>query len=421
MNFGELSKEELEQAHQALLKEYRAFQQKGLKLDMSRGKPGADQFDLCNGLLTAVKSGTDAKSESGTDCRNYGLVDGLPEMKRIFADILQVQPEEVIVGGNSSLNMMFDVIAQGVTTGFGQGPWAGQGKLKFLCPSPGYDRHFAVTEYFGFELIPVEMTPNGPDMDEVERLVQDEAVKGIWCVPKYSNPEGVTYSAQTVKRLAGLKPAARDFRIMWDNSYGVHDLYDTTDELLPILEECKRAGNPDLVFLFTSTSKISFSGGGVAAMACSENNRAMLLKRLSMQTIGPDKVNQLRHVRFFKDINGVKEHMKKHAAMLRPKFQVVLDALQRELNGVAAWNVPKGGYFVSLNTADGCAKRVVELCKEAGVVLTPAGATYPYGLDRRDRNIRIAPTFPPVEELEQAMELFCIAVKLATAEKYLGC
>ena len=400
-----------------LSRRYEEFKSRGLSLDMSRGQPCTEQFDLSNELLDIVKG--DDCIRGTTDCRNYGLVDGLPEMKRLFASLLDVEPEDVIVGGNSSLNMMFDVIAQGMTHGFGNGPWAKCDKIKFLCPSPGYDRHFGVTEYFGFELIPVEMTPDGPDMGAVERLVADPSVKGIWCVPKFSNPQGYVYSDDTVRRIANLHPAAVDFRVMWDNSYVVHSLFQDVP-LLPIQRECVRAGNPDLVIQFTSTSKISFAGGGVAALAASEKNRAYIKKRLGAQTIGPDKLNQLRHALYFKDIDGIRRQMERHAAILRPKFELVLAAFENELTGIVSWNKPMGGYFISVDTMDGCATRVVELCREAGVNLTPAGATYPYGKDPRDRNIRVAPTRPPLEELRQATELFCIAARLATVEKLLG-
>ena len=411
-----MSAAQLREEKAKLSRRYEEFKSRGLSLDMSRGQPCTEQFDLSDPLLSVVKEGDCIRGK--TDCRNYGLVDGLPEMKRLFASLLDVAPEDVIVGGNSSLNMMFDVISQGMTHGFGDGPWAKCEGLKFLCPSPGYDRHFGVTEYFGFELIPVEMTPDGPNMDEVERLVTDPCVKGIWCVPKFSNPQGYVYSDDTVRRIAALRPAARDFRVMWDNSYVVHSLFQDV-ALLPIQPECVKADNPDLVIQFTSTSKISFAGGGVAALAASEGNRAYIKKRLGAQTIGPDKINQLRHALYFKDIQGIRRQMERHAAILRPKFELVLAAFESELTGVVSWDKPMGGYFISVDTMDGCARRVVELCREAGVNLTPAGATYPYGRDPRDRNIRVAPTRPPLDELEKATELFCIAARLATVEKLL--
>lgn len=403
-----------------LQEQYREFQAKRLKLDMSRGKPGADQLDLSMDML----SSNDFRTASGVDCRNYGVPDGLPEVKQLFADLLDVAPENIIVGGNSSLNLMFDKISSAMTHGINGGtPWMRQEKVKFLCPSPGYDRHFSVCEFFGIEMIPVEMTAQGPDMDEVERLVStDASIKGIWCVPKYSNPQGITYSDETVRRFAALKPAAPDFRIYWDNAYFVHDLTDSPDRLLNLFEECKRTGQENLPVMFASTSKISFPGGGISVIVSSEENLKWDRKRIAAQTIGPDKLNQLRHLNFFHDAQGVREQMAKHRALLQPKFKIVLDMLEKELQGTGAleWTKPNGGYFISVDTMDGCAKRVVSLCKEAGVVLTGAGATWPYGNDPRDRNIRLAPTFPPVEELRQAMELFCLCVKIATLEKLLS-
>ena len=338
--------------------------------------------------------------------------------------MLGMAPENVIVGGNSSLNMMFDYISGAYSKGVcGAAPWGHQGAVKFLCPAPGYDRHFAVTEYFGFELIAVDMTESGPDMEQVEQLVQDPLVKGIWCVPMYSNPDGITYSDETVRRMARLRPAAPDFRIMWDNAYCMHHLYDTPDTLLNVYEEAKAAGNEDIVVLFTSTSKISFPGSGMAAMAASPANIADVKKRMTVQTIGHDKLNMLRHARFFKDIEGIRAHMKLHAAILRPKFQMVLDTLEQQLGdtGIASWHKPNGGYFVSVNLMDGCARETVRLLKEAGVVMTGAGATYPYGKDPHDANIRIAPTYPPLDELKTAMELFCICAELVCAQKLLEC
>ena len=417
MELQEMSAAQLTEQKQELSRRYEEFKSRGLSLDMSRGQPCTEQFDLSNSMLGVLHDGDQCLC-GNTDCRNYGVVDGLPELKQLFAGILDTSPEDVVVGGNSSLNMMFDVIAQGMTHGFGEGPWAGKQGLKFLCPSPGYDRHFSVTEYFGFELIAVEMTPDGPDMDAVERLVADPSVKGMWCVPKFSNPQGYVYSDDTVRRIAALRPAAKDFRIIWDNSYAVHSLFADVP-LLPIQPECVKAGNPDLVIQFTSTSKISFAGAGVAALAASEGNRAFIKNRLGAQTIGPDKLNQLRHSLYFKNLDGVKQQMERHAAILRPKFEMVLSIFEKELAGVVSWNKPMGGYFISVDTMDGCASRVVTLCREAGVNLTPAGATYPYGKDPRDRNIRVAPTRPPVEELRIATELFCIAARLATVEKLL--
>lgn len=412
-----MSAAQLTEEKQELSRRYEEFKNRGLTLDMSRGQPCTEQFDLSDSMLTVLESGSDCVSGK-IDCRNYGVLDGLPEMKRLFADYLEVEPEDVIVGGNSSLNMMFDVIAQGMTHGFGEGPWAAQKGIKFLCPSPGYDRHFGVTEYFGFELITVDMTPDGPDMDQVERLVADPSVKGMWCVPKFSNPQGYVYSDETVRRIAALRPAAKDFRVMWDNAYAVHILFEDVP-LLPIQAECIKAGNPDLVIQFASTSKISFAGAGVAALATSEANRALIKKRMGIQTIGSDKINQLRHMVYFKDLDSIKKQMERHAAIMRPKFEMVLSKFEKELTGVASWEKPLGGYFISVDTMDGCASRVVTLCREAGVNLTPAGATYPYGKDPRDCNIRVAPSRPPVEELSMAAELFCIATRLATVEKLL--
>ena len=422
MALSQMSREQLEQEKAQLEKRYHAFQSRGLKLDMSRGKPGNDQLDLSNGMLE-VLTADDYKAENGLDCRNYGNSDGLPEMRKIFADLLEIDPDEVIVGGNSSLTMMFDNIASNMTHGVRDGkPWGRQGEVKFLCPVPGYDRHFAICEYFHIKMINVPLHSDGPDMDMVERLVSsDPLIKGIWCVPKYANPDGVVYSDETVRRFAHLKPAADDFRIYWDNAYMIHHLGEEPAKILNLLTECEKAGNPNMPLIFTSFSKVSFSGAAVAAMAASKSNIDYIKKRLTVQAIGPDKLNQLRHVRFFKDANGVRAHMKKHAAILRPKFAAVLDKLDEELTpySVATWEKPTGGYFVSVNVAEGTAKRVVQLCKEAGVVLTGAGATYPYGKDPLDRNIRLAPTYPPLEEVKEAIELFCICTKLAAVEKML--
>ncbi len=403
--------------------QYNEIKAKGLKLDMSRGKPSATQLDISSGIFDCLTSSDIMKAEDGTDCRNYGLLDGIPEAKRLFSEMLAVPAQNIIIGGNSSLNMMYDTISRAMTHGVygSKQPWMKLDKVKFLCPSPGYDRHFAVTELFGMELITVKMNSDGPDMDEVERLVSgDSTIKGIWCVPKYSNPEGITYSDAVVKRFARLKPAAEDFRIFWDNAYVVHDLYEA-DVLLNIFEECRAAGTEDMVFEFASTSKISFPGSGVAVMAASDNNIRQLKSMLTIQTIGPDKLNQLRHVKYFKNLDGILSHMKKQAEILVPKFELVTGALQQELAelGLVSFHKPNGGYFISVNVPNGCAKRVVGLCKEAGVVLTPAGATYPYGIDPSDSNIRIAPTFPPLSELKAAMKLFCLCVKLASAEKFL--
>lgn len=414
--------EELTARVEDLRKQYEEMKARNLKLDMSRGKPGPEQLDLTLGMLECVNAREGYLTGGGVDTRNYGLLDGIPEAKQLFADMLGVNPANVIVGGNSSLNLMFDYIAGAYSKGVcGHTPWGQQGTVKFLCPVPGYDRHFAVTEYFGLELVPVAMKESGPDMDEVERLAADPAVKGIWCVPMYSNPDGITYSDETVRRFARLHPAAEDFRIMWDNAYCMHHLTDTPDTLLNLYEEAKACGNEDIVMLFTSTSKISFPGSGMAAVAASPANIADVKKRMTVQTIGHDKLNMLRHARFFKDIEGVKSHMKLHAAILQPKFEAVLFALEEKLGGkgVASWHKPNGGYFVSVNLMDGCAKETVRLLKEAGVVMTPAGATYPYGRDPRDSNIRIAPTYPTLPELQQAMTLFCICAELACAQKLL--
>ncbi len=418
-NYLKMSKEELKEEFKAVRCEYERLRLKHLSLDMSRGKPGFDNMDLSEKMFDLVGNDTGFKNISGIDCRNYGGLDGLTELKNLFGAILELEPDQIIVGGNSSLNMMFDTIAQAMTHGMGGEPWCKQDGLKFLCPVPGYDRHFAITEYFGFKLIPVPTTSEGPDMDIVEELVRDEKVKGIWCVPKYSNPEGITYSDEVVRRMAALKPAAADFRIFWDNAYVVHDLYDEGDRLLNIYTECVKAGNPDMPIIFTSTSKITFPGAGVAAEAASPNNVALLKARMKYQTIGPDKLNQLRHARLLHDLSDVKEHMKRHAAILRPKFQAVLTELDNQLSdkGIAHWTNPKGGYFISLYVEKGCAKRVEELCANAGMILTPAGAAYPYGNDPDDSNIRIAPSYPSVEELKIASVVLCTAVKYAVLEK----
>lgn len=425
-SYREMSKEELSQLKKELEMAYVDAKGKGLKLDMSRGKPSAAQLDMTMPLMNALDAESILKTETGVDCRNYGVLDGIPEAKKLMGDIMGgVNPENVIVCGNASLPIMYDTISRSVTHGVcGSTPWCKLDKVKFLCPVPGYDRHFAITEHFGIEMIAIPMKDEGPDMDMVEEYVNhDEAVKGIWCVPKYSNPSGVTYSNSVVKRFASLKPAAKDFRIFWDNAYAVHDLYeDDSEQLLDILSECSKAGNPDMVYEFASTSKVSFAGAGIAAVASSQNNLTFMKKSMTIQTIGYDKVNQLRHVRFFKDMNGVKAQMKKEAALLRPKFEAVIDTLEKELGGleIADWSNPKGGYFISFNALDGCAKDIVAKCKEAGVVLTGAGATWPYGKDPKDSNIRIAPSFPTPEEMEQATELFVLCVKLSSVEKLLG-
>lgn len=424
MNYLNCGREELEREYVALTKEYEDVKGKGLKLNMARGKPGKEQLDLSLGLLDVLNSKSDFVGADGMDCRNYGVLEGIDECRKLFGDILGVDSKYVMVGGSSSLNMMFDTISCLMTKSVAEGckPWYEVKNRKFLCPVPGYDRHFGITEYYGFEMIPVPMTEDGPDMDVVEKLVEsDDTIKGIWCVPKYSNPQGITYSNETVKRFAALKPAAKDFRIMWDNAYCIHDINDTPDELLNIFDECKKNGTEDMPILFCSTSKITFPGAGVAAMAASENNMKLFKERYNFEVISYDKLNMLRHVRYFKDFDGVMEHMQKHKAILRPKFDIVLNALDSKLKpvGIGEWTNPNGGYFVSIDVLSGTAKRVVQLCQEAGVVLTGAGATYPYGKDPDDKNIRIAPTFPPNDELKTAMDVFCICTKLAACEKLL--
>ena len=425
MNYVNCNKEDLEKEYAALVAEYEEVKGKGLKLNMARGKPCEDQLNLSRPLLDVINSSTDCITAHGADCRNYGELAGIDECKNFFAEIFDVDPSDVMVGGNSSLNMMFDTIAGFMTKPVVEGckPWDEVKNRKFLCPAPGYDRHFAITEYFDFDLIPVPMTENGPDMDVVEKLVEnDDSIKGIWCVPKYSNPLGITFSDETVKRFAALKPAAKDFRIMWDNAYCVHDVTDTPDELLSLMAEFRKTGNVDLPIMYTTTSKITFPGSGVAAMAASDNNMKVIKNRYQYQVISYDKMNMLRHARFFGDLNGVKEHMKLHKAVLKPKFEIVLNALESQLKetGTADWTNPNGGYFVSVDVLEGTAKEVVRLCKEAGVVLTGAGATYPYGNDPKDSNIRIAPSFPPNDELKEAMDVFCICAKLAAGAKILN-
>lgn len=424
--YRELSKEELLSLKGQLEKDFEVVKGKGLKLDMSRGKPSVAQLDMGMDIFDVLNSKSDMKSMNGVDVRNYGVLDGLDEAKQMMADIMGVSMKNVIVYGNASLNVMYDAVSSAMTHGvMGSTPWCKLDRVKFLCPAPGYDRHFAITQHFGIEMITVPMTPQGPDMDMVERLVaEDESIKGIWCVPKYSNPQGYTYSDETVRRFANLKPAAKDFRIFWDNAYAVHHLYDEEDrqdKILEILSECEKAGNPDMVYEFASTSKISFSGAGVAAIASSQGNLEAIKKSLTIQTIGYDKINQLRHARYFKDFDGIKAHMKKHAALMRPKFEAVQNILEKELGGleIGSWTKPNGGYFISFESMEGCAKAIVAKCKEAGVVLTGAGATYPYGKDPKDSNIRIAPSFPTPEEMSMATELFVLCVKLVSVEKLL--
>ena len=424
--YTELTRKELLDLQKELQAEYQSEKDKGLKLDISRGKPSKAQLDLSMPMLDVINSSSDMTTENGTDVRNYGLLDGIPEAKKLMGDMMDADPSQVIVWGNSSLNIMYDCVARSVLFGvMGSTPWSKLDKVKFLCPVPGYDRHFGVTEQFGIEMINVPVLADGPDMDMVEEYVNnDPAVKGIWCVPVYVNPTGSVYSEETVKRMAALKPAAKDFRIYWDNAYCVHHLFDEEEKqakVLNILEECERAGNPDMVYQFCSTSKVTFAGAGIAAMSSSPANIADIKSKIQWSTIGPDKINQLRHVRFFKDADGLREHMKKHAAIVRPKFEEVLGTLDRELSEleIAQWSHPMGGYFVSFDAMEGCAKKIVEKCKEAGLVLTGAGAAFPYGKDPKDSNIRIAPTMPPMEELKEAMKLFVTCVKLVTVEKLL--
>lgn len=422
--YADMTREQLQEEAARLRQIYQEYQGKGLKLDMSRGKPSSEQLDLGMDLLNAIDAKSLMEAENGLDTRNYGGMDGIPEAKRLMAEMMEVRPEQVIVCGNSSLNTMYDMVARGMLLGYlGQTPWCKLDSVKFLCPVPGYDRHFAVTEHFGIEMINVPMTEEGPDMDLVERLVaEDASIKGIWCVPKYSNPQGVVYSDETVRRMACLKPAAADFRIFWDNAYAVHHLYGPENgRLLNILDECEQAGNPDMVFEFASTSKVSFAGAGISAIAASEANLADIKKSLTIQTIGFDKVNQLRHVRYFKDGAGIAAHMEKHAKLLRPRFELVLRTLERDLSGlgVGSWISPKGGYFITFEALEGCATRIVALAKEAGVVLTPAGAPFPYGKDPKDSVIRIAPSYPTTEDLQQAADIFTVCVRLASIEKLL--
>ncbi len=420
--YKEMSKEELASEIELLRKQYKKYQGMELNLNMARGKPCKEQLDLSMGLMDALTSGADLTCEDGTDCRNYGVLTGIHEAKVLIGDMMENNPDDIIIYGNSSLNVMYDTISRAYSHGImGNTPWCKLDKVKWLCPVPGYDRHFGITEYFGFEMIPVPMSPTGPDMDMIENLVaNDDSIKGIWCVPKYSNPQGYSYSDDTVRRFARLKPAAKDFRIFWDNAYGIHHLYDDKqDYLIEILAECKRAGNPDLVYKFASTSKITFPGSGIAAMATSPNNMKDILETMKHQTIGHDKVNQLRHVRFFKDIHGMVEHMRKQADIIRPKFEAVEQILDEELSGleIGTWTMPKGGYFISFDSLDGCAKEIVGKCKKAGVQMTGAGATWPYGKDPHDSNIRIAPTYPPIEDLKTAARLFALCVKLVSAKK----
>ncbi len=418
----EMTRDELENQYMQVLAHYEKCKEEKLNLNMSRGKPSAIQLDSISDMLSCVTS-KDECFIDGVDVRNYGELAGLPAMRGYWADILGCTADEIFVGGTSSLNLMFDVISRAYTHGFlhSERPWSQEPCVKFLCPSPGYDRHFRVTDFFGAELITVPMTDNGPDMDIVEELVKDPCVKGIWCVPKYSNPDGIIYSQETINRFAALKPAAPDFAIMWDNAYCVHEFDGDYVEFPDIVAMCREAGNPDMVYEFASTSKITFAGAGVAALASSKENIAYFLKLFAVQTISNDKVNQLRHIRYLKNKAHTLEVMKRHASFLKPKFDAVADILEKEIRplGFASWNRPKGGYFISFNTMPHTAKRALELCKAAGVEMTPAGATYPYGKDPKDCNIRIAPSLPPVSELEKAMDVFCACIKLAALEKLL--
>lgn len=414
--YKNMTKEELLAEKETLLKQFEDFKAMGLALDMSRGKPSKEQLDLSMDMLKPIEY-----VENGFDVRNYGILDGIQSCKDLFAQLLEVPSKNVIIGPSASLTLMYDYICQCYTEGvLGSTPWCKLDEVKFLCPVPGYDRHFTILEHFGIKMINVPMTAEGPDMDVIEDLVKDEAVKGMFCVPKYSNPQGITFSDNTVKKIASLKPAAKDFRIIWDNAYCVHDIKEESDKLLNIFDVL--GDNEDMVIEVCSTAKMTFPGAGVSALAASDANIAQIKKRLNCQTISYDKMNQLRHVKFFGDIDGVKAHMKKHAALLKPKFDMVLEHLEKELGGkgIASWLDPNGGYFISLDVMEGCAKRVGELCKEAGVTLTTVGATYPYGNDPKNSNIRIAPSLPPVSELDLATQILCCSVKLACIEKLVG-
>lgn len=424
--YTELSEQELKTLQAELEEEHANICAKGLELNMARGKPGSEQLDLSRPMLETLDAQSDLLASDGTDCRNYGVLTGLPEAKELIAAMVDARPEQVIVCGNASLNVMYDTVARAFTHGLDGGePWCKQGSIKFLCPAPGYDRHFAICEAFGIEMIPVRMREDGPDVDAVRDHVEHDAqVKGMWCVPQYSNPQGYTYSDETVRALAALKPAAPDFRLMWDNAYCVHHLYgeQQQDHVLNILQECAAAGSPNMAFEFCSTSKITFPGAGVAAFVSSEENVAEAAKHMAAQTIGHDKLNQLRHVRFLKGVRGVAEHMAKHAELLRPRFEAVYEILDADLGpcGIGTWTKPNGGYFISFEGHEGTARRIVELAREAGVVMTGAGATWPYGNDPADSNIRIAPSFPSIEDLKNAARVFTLCARLATVEKLLG-
>lgn len=422
--YQQYAKNELKTELESLRKKYKSYQNRALQLNMSRGKPCPEQLNLSMDMMSVLSRGDDLHCEDGTDCRNYGVLGGIEEAKELLGAMIEVPADNILIFGNSSLNIMYDSISRSMTHGvMGNIPWSKLDCVKFLCPVPGYDRHFAITEYFGIQMVNVPLNEDGPDMDMVEHLVStDPDVKGIWCVPKYSNPTGITYSEETVQRFARLKPAARDFRVYWDNAYSVQHLYeDKQDYLIEILGECKRAGNPDLVYKFTSTSKISFPGSGIAAIAASLNNLQDIRKQMAVQTIGHDKVNQLRHVRFFKDLDGITQHMKKHMEILRPKFELVESIFEEDLAGLGAgtWTKPRGGYFISFDAVPGCARNIVSRCKKAGVDLTPAGATYPYGNDPNDSNIRIAPSYPSMHDLETAARILTLSVRIETIKSIL--
>lgn len=425
MNYIKATNEELLAELEGLRSQYAGYLENITRLDMTRGKPSAEQLDLSEKMLGIVLTNDDCFDASGVDCRNYGIVDGIPEAKELFASMIGVNSDQVILGGNSSLNLMFDAFCRAFCFGVldGERPWSQEPKVKFLCPAPGYDRHFAICEQFNIEMLPVAMNEDGPDMDAIEALVaEDAAIKGVWCVPKYSNPTGVVFSDEVVRRFANLKPKAVDFRIFWDNAYVVHDLYDERPELLNILDECEKAGNPNMVYVFSSTSKISYPGSGIALIASSKANIEHMKKQIGIQTIGPDKLNQLRHIRMFPDKEAILEQMSKHADLLRPKFNIVLEILERDLSeaDIAEWTKPLGGYFISFDSMPGCATRIYQLCGDAGLSLTKVGATFPYGKDPKDSNIRLAPSYPPIEELVVAMERFTVCVRIASIEKILA-